>query len=106
MRAFRNTLDIIAVTLFAFLWVSCNKTNPVGDKPVCPSLRIVALSPYGSPVWHPSGQFIGFNHRPLKQILLSYDDRGCLTDVRKEYGRLFIMNADGSNKRQLTFEEE
>jgi len=26
-------------------------------------------------------------------------------DVRQEYGRLFMMNADGSNKRQLTFEE-
>ncbi len=37
--------------------------------------------------WSPDGKYIVY------------------TDVRQEYGRLFIMNADGSDKRQLTFEE-
>jgi TolB protein len=103
MRAFRTTLEVITVTLLACLWMSCNKSNPV--KPVCPSLRIVALSPYGSPVWHPSGQFIGFNHRPLKQILLSYDDRGCLTDVRYEWeldsSGFWLINVDGTEMRRI-----
>ncbi|MGB7062037.1 MAG: hypothetical protein WBF13_06750 [Candidatus Zixiibacteriota bacterium] len=39
------------------------------------------------PAWSPDGEEIVY------------------TDVRGEYGRLFIMKADGSDKRQLTFEE-
>jgi Tol biopolymer transport system component len=103
MRAFKTTLEVIAVTLFMCLWMSCNKTNPV--KPLCPSLRIVALSPYGSPVWHPSGGFIGFNYTPLKQIILSYDDRGCLTDVRYEFeldsSGFWLIDADGAQMRRV-----
>jgi len=103
MRALRTTSKVIAVTLFMCLWMSCNKTNPV--KPVCPSLRIVALSPYGSSVWHPSGGFIGFNYTPLKQIILSYDDKGCLTDVTYEWeldsSGFWLIDADGTDMRRV-----
>lgn len=101
MRAFRATIELIAVTLFLCLGVSCNKSNPV--KPVCLSLNIVALSPYGSPIWHPNGQFIAFNHTPLKQIILSYDSNGCLTDVRYDFksdsSGFWLMDADGTDMR-------
>jgi len=102
-RAFRTTLEVIAVILFTCLWISCKKTNPV--KSHCYDLRIVALSPYCNPVWHPDGQFIGFNHTPLKQIVLEYDERGCLSWVSYVWdldsSGFWLIDTNGTNMRRV-----
>lgn len=50
-------------------------------------IRQLTIGGADCPAWSPDG----------KQIVY--------TDVRQKYGVLFIMNADGYNKRQLTFED-
>ena len=49
--------------------VSCHKDFVKGP---CPNYDIVPISPFNDPVWYPSGQFIGFNHVPLKEINYTY----------------------------------
>lgn len=75
---------------------------PNGDKPPCPPIEIVPEPAYDSPVWHPSGQFIGFNHTPLLKIEYPYG-KDC---AGKQYFRgdsagFWLINSDGTNKRRI-----
>ena len=56
-------LFLILLIVFSF---SCENND---EKDGGISIEIVPESPYNSPIWHPDGQFIGFNHTPLKQII-------------------------------------
>lgn len=70
----------------------------------CPSFDIVPSSPYEDPIWHPSGQIIGFNHKPIKGIKYSYgyDCPHQATYIYEEDSTGFwLINADGSNKRRV-----
>mgnify|MGYP001579847983 FL=1 len=81
-----------------------NGDKPPSDttKPPCPPIRIVALSPYGSPVWDPSAQFIGFNHTPLERIEYPYGEHCQGTYVWKfDSTGFWLINADGSNMRRV-----
>jgi TolB protein len=51
------------------------------------NLKQLTANEANCPAWSPDGKDI------------------VCTDARREYGRLFIMKADGSDKRQLSFEE-
>lgn len=76
--------------------------KPDGEKPPCPPIEIVPPSPYDSPVWHPSGQFIGFNHTPLKEIRYPYRDT-CFGEYlfQSDSAGFWLINADGSNMRRI-----
>ena len=83
---------------------SCHDYPTDNGKPTCPSIRILAPSPYDDPVWHPSGKFIGFNHSPLKQIIFTHNERGCLTDICYEWGDstgFRLIDSNGDNMRAI-----
>jgi Tol biopolymer transport system component len=69
---------------------------------MCPPFEIVPESPYDSPVWHPSGQFIGFNHTPLIKIEYPYgkDCQGKQHFAGDSAG-FWLINPDGTNKRRI-----
>jgi len=65
---------------------------------------IVPESPYSDPVWHPSGDIIGFNHRPIKEIHYTYG-YDCPHQARYIYDEdstgFWLIDADGTNKRRI-----
>jgi Tol biopolymer transport system component len=63
-------------------------------------LGVVAGSPYNSPIWHPSGKFIGFNHTPLK--LIAYFSP-CYPEEEFEDNEtgFWLINSDGTNMRRI-----
>lgn len=61
-------------------------------------------SPYEDPIWHPSGEIIGFNHVPIKEIHYNngYDHPDLATYIYEEDSAGFwIINADGTNQNRL-----
>src|SRR3972149_7054266 len=59
----KNLSGSILVVLLLLLFGACKDNgNPANGKPPCPPFEIVPRPAYDSPIWHPSGQFIGFNH--------------------------------------------
>jgi len=89
--------------LFAFLlfyFLSCDD-NPTdnGGWHIDPPIPIVA---YNSPIWHPSGQFIGFNHIPIKSLHYvegsKYPDRW---EVEPDSNGFWLINVDGTDMRRI-----
>ena len=77
--------------------------NPInGDKPPCPPIRIAAPSPYGEPVWHPSGGFIGFNYMPLIRITYPYGEH-CQGEYEWKWDSsgYWLIKPDGTNMRRV-----
>ena len=78
--------------------------NPIDGRPPCgyaiPS--IICQAPYDSPVWYPTGQFIGFNHTPLIHVTFPYG-RDCPGEQQFDYDStgFWLINADGSNIRRI-----
>jgi TolB protein len=70
---------------------------------VCVTYHVDAEPPYFDPVWHPSGEIIGFNHRPIKSIRYNSD----IPCGEPEYsysgnsGGFYIINSDGTGKRRI-----
>lgn len=96
-----NRKFIIGFVLAVVLGTSCHKNNPADDgSPPCIDPGIVPASPYDSPIWHPSGEFIGFNHTPLRDITypspcnprqeFDYDSTG-----------FWLIKPDGTEKRRI-----
>ena len=55
---------ILLFTFVFFLIYSCKKEN--ADE--CIDWGVIPDAPYNDPIWHPSGEIIGFNHIPIKEI--------------------------------------
>jgi Tol biopolymer transport system component len=72
--------------------------------PDCPIFDLVPVSPYNNPVWHPSGEIIGFNHTPIKEIKYTYG-YGCPRQARYIYEEdsagFWLINADGTDQRRV-----
>jgi TolB protein len=95
---------LITLLLFYFfgtiLWISCDD-NPTdnGGWHINPPLPIVS---YHSPIWHPSGEFIGFNHIPIKSLHYveesKYPDRW---ELESDSIGFWLINADGTNMRRI-----
>jgi len=93
-----------------FIWLTlalclntCKDTgNPVNGKPPCPPIRIGAPSPYSEPVWHPSGQFIGFNYLPLVRITYPYGEH-CQGQYEwnLDSSGYWLVNPDGTSLRRI-----
>ena len=65
---------------------------------------IIPDSPYDEPAWHPSGNIIGFNHRPIKEI--NYTDgydrpRQASYIYEEDSAGYWLINADGTNQRRV-----
>ncbi len=81
---------------------SCKDNNPVDDS----GIRINPPIPpaiYNSPIWYPSGEFIGFNHTPLKSIhyatiFSSYPD---MYELDYDSTGFWVINTDGTNMRRI-----
>lgn len=77
-----------------------------GKKCKCPhvSIGIVPDPPYDDPVWHPSGEIIGFNHRPIKEIHYPYG-YDCPCEVyytyKEDSNGFWLINADGTIQRRV-----
>jgi len=68
----------------------------------CPPWEIVPTPPYDSPIWHPSGNFIGFNYTPLEQINYPYQD-SCFGEYiwNIDSAGFWSINPDGADKRRI-----
>ena len=89
---------IILISLFG-----CNSINPV-DYPPCGHTDpgIVPEPAYNSPIWYPSGQFIGFNHTPLASISYPYGE-GCWGEQHFNWDStgFWVINPDGTNMHRI-----
>lgn len=102
-----NIISKITLSCFVILIIlslSCQKDNPVDGKPPCGGIDplIVPEPPYNSPIWHRNGQFIGFNHTPLKRITYPYGE-GCwgLQEFAGDSTGFWLINPDGTNMRRI-----
>ncbi|MDI6779063.1 MAG: hypothetical protein QME25_02530, partial [Bacteroidota bacterium] len=99
----KNKYLIIYLSLILFCTIGCKKSGPVEPyKPPCPPIEIVPPSPYDSPIWHPSGDFIGFNHTPLRKIHYPYGEH-CQGEYEfaSDSTGFWLINPDGTNKRRI-----
>lgn len=100
-RLCRLLITIYSIVL-AFLFPACTE-NPVnGAKPPCPPILIVPTPAYNSPVWHPGGEFIGFNHIPLTRIEYPFGE-DCQGRLYFDYSQagFWLINPDGTNKSRI-----
>ena len=96
----RFTIFTIGLILFNFFACSDMGVPPEGKSPCLP-IDIVSTAPYDSPVWHPSGQFIGFNYTPLERIDYPFGEHCQGRYVWKsDSAGFWLVNSDGTNKRR------
>jgi len=99
----KKKLNLLFI-LLSFILLSLYNCDNETEEPKCPMFDIVPEAPYSDPVWHPSGDIIGFNHRPIKEIHYTYG-YDCPHQARYIYDEdstgFWLINADGTNKRRI-----
>lgn len=92
----------LAVLIFLLFFTSCGEDDYITDNSPCPPIDIVPIPPYDSPVWHPHGEIIGFNYRPLKEIQYPYGDH-CLGEQKWDHDSsgFWLIDSDGKNMRRV-----
>jgi len=91
------------ITIF-LLPLGCNDNALVFIKSGCsPNLPdIVPRSAYDSPIWHPGGKLIGFNHTPLVEVTYPYGaDCMGVQHFQDDSAGFWLMNNDGSNIHRI-----
>lgn len=96
----RRNLLIIFFSPFLLL-LGCNEGNPVDDPCGGTEPGIVPVPPYDSPVWHPSGEFIGFNHTTLKSIEYPRGKECWGVQHFTDDTGFWLINPDGTNMRRI-----
>lgn len=103
VRIVNSKVPIWITLTFLCLSLSCDFGGSTDSRP-CGGidLLIVPESPYDSPIWHPSGQFIGFNHIPLKNITYPYGE-GCWGEQHFAFDSagFWLINPEGTNMRRI-----
>ncbi len=99
MKPFKILLTVIATAL---LFASCDEFKY--EYQGCPMFSIVPYQPYDDPVWHPSGEIIGFNYIPIKEIVYNYG-YDCPMQASYTYENdsagFYLVNADGTNQHRV-----
>ncbi len=96
----------IGIILLFLMVLSCKKnTDSIsGIDSSCPRIDwgIVPHPPYNGPVWHPNGEFIGFNYKPLIEIRYPYG-RDCYGLQIFDFDSIgfWLINPDGTNMRRI-----
>lgn len=100
---YRFSLGMIFISLLFLFFASCDVNNGGGDDlPPCPPFLTVPIPPYDSPAWHPSGEFIVFNHTPLLKIDYPYGEH-CqgVYEWDSQQSGFWLINTDGTNMRRI-----
>lgn len=99
MKSLRMILFLCII--LALIACSCEKEKKTCT---CPPFSIIPISPFDDPIWHPSGNIIGFNHRPIKEINYTYGYH-CPQQAEYTYAEdsagFWLVNTDGTNKRRI-----
>lgn len=85
---------IVLTTSFTLILISCKK-----EFSGCAVPDIIASATYDNPVWHPSGNSIGFNYLPLRTIT-KHGKGGCSWisyTYNTDSAGFWLINADGTN---------
>jgi Tol biopolymer transport system component len=102
MRSKTNFL--VCLILVLGLSTCKDSGNPIDGKPPCGRIDpgVVPQPPYDSPIWHPSGQFIGFNHTPLKRITYPFGEQ-CwgVQHFAGDSAGFWMVNPDGTNMQRI-----
>lgn len=103
MIKYQSTLKFSICILMMTMLSGCEDKN--GDQaPDCPMFDLVPTSPYDNPIWHPSGEVIGFNHIPIKEIEYTYGydcPRQARYIYKEDSAGFWLINTDGTNKRRV-----
>ncbi len=84
---------VITVSIFILVLSGCHSfNNPVDTKNPCGNIDpgIVPDPAYNSPIWHPTGKFIGFNHTPLPDKLSLWERMLGRTALGRGFGRVLV----------------
>ena len=90
---------------FYILWVCLlfQGCHPDTSSP-CPPFSNVPNSPYDNPIWHPSGEIIGFNHVPIKEVRYT-NGMECVLQAEYIFETdsigFWLINEDGTDQRRV-----
>ena len=91
---------LLCLALFVFIF-SCNKNDAPFE---CAVPAIVPHEPYSDPVWHPNGQLLGFNHKPLAGV----SENGIppckwfMNYIKPDSVGFYLINRDGTGFKRVT----
>ena len=83
---------------FFSLWFHVKK-NDIENGLVAPPVPVTE-SPYDDPIWHPSGNIIGFNHIPIQEISYS-NGKQYFWKFNRDSTGFWLINSDGTNMRRV-----
>jgi TolB protein len=90
-------LNPIMPLIIALMVFACEKNENGGVAPPDP----VTEPPYDEPVWHPSGEIIGFNHTPVKKIHYSSKGHQIYWEFDWDLTGFWLVNKDGTDMRRI-----
>jgi len=90
---YMNKKIILLLAAFVLMLSGCENNNPFdGGAIISPPPPIS----YYSPVWHPGGQIIGFNHTPIRYVASSNQ-----FEWAADSAGFWLINADGTNMHRI-----
>jgi Tol biopolymer transport system component len=83
----RRIIVLVFFTGFFFSLCNCNKFTTTSDDPPIPT--------FNSPVWHPDGNILGFNHIPIS------GSPAAGFNYHMDAAGFWLVNSDGTNMRRV-----